>query len=296
VSAPDWKLQTQFNTSLVKTTSSIGTFVEDVDGRARVNVFDNTITARYATRYKPRRGEGVVLTFHGNTVRVTGPLASRSKLGTVTVVGHPYLTITCDGKTYTRMPYTVSYENAGPKVGDTVSIDWDAGYVVDKVTATPDDGDATPKLTTAQHPFTLTLFAKQSGSYNTSKNKWVTRDLYCDSDHQAAWFYGTTIRHSLKNDAYISSIEIYLSLRTRDKKHVRPKLGKHSDSAEKSGGVSSSDAFTVPHVSGWVHLPVAWAEGWRANVGGVTISDGNSIYRGIGTDRQSGKIRIRGRQ
>lgn len=294
MSAPDWKLQAALNAALVKTTQSLGIFVTDDGGRAVVNVFDNTITCRYATRYKPRPREGVVLEFHGNTVRLIGPTAARSKLGTVTVVGHPYLTVVCDGRTYTGMPYTVAYENSGPKVNDTVAIDWDGGYVTGSVTATPTDAGATPKLTTDQQPFTLLLFAKQSGSYDTSTNRWMSRDLYCDSSHEAAWFYGDTIHRSLKNDAYISSVEIYLSLRV--KKGVMPSLGKHSDATEQSGGVSSSSTFTTPHWTGWVHLPVAWGEDWRANRGGVTISGGSSIYRGIGMDRQSGKLRIRGRQ
>lgn len=295
MSAPDWALQAGFNTALTKTTSSLGIYVADTgDGWAVVNVFDTTITCRYATRFRPRVGEGVVLTFHGNKVRLTGPTASKNKIGTVTVVDHPYLTITCDGRTYDEMPYTVSYENSGPKVGDTVSIDWDAGYVIDAVTATPTNAPATPKLTTDQQPFTHELFAKQSGSFDTAKNKWTTRDLYCDSHHQAAWFYGSTVKNNLRDDAYISSVEIYLSLRV--KKGDRPKLGRHSDASEQSGGVYSSDTFTLPHWNGWVALPTAWADTWRTTVGGVTISGGDSVYRGLGTDRQSGKLRIKGRQ
>jgi hypothetical protein len=293
VSAPDWRAQAKLNGGLQKTTQTLGLFVADVDGRAQVNVFDDTIEARYATRYKPRPGEGVVLTFFGNQVRVTGPTASKNRLGKVTAVAHPYLTITCDGRTYKNMPYTVSYQSAGPKVGDTVAIDWDKGYVEDAVTADPVDAAVTPKLTTNQEDFKVYVFARQSGSFETEKNRWVTRDLYCGSKYSAGWFYGSAIRDKLRDDAYISSVEIFLSLRTKKGDH--PKIGHHSDASEHTGGVSVYDGVTRDW-TGWVPLPVAWANTWRTELGGVSISGGDSIYRGIGTDRQSGKLRIRGRQ
>lgn len=296
MSAPDWRDQAAFNASLPKTTQTVGIYLETVNGLAVVNVFDDTITCRFKTHFRPVRGDGVILEFFGNTVRLLGPTSSKANIGKVTTVGHPLLTVSVEGKSY-QLPYTVAYETQSnpPKVGDTVAIDWSGGgYVTGSITATPAGGTATPKLTTAQHPFTFTLYAKQAGSYDTAKARWVSGDLYCDSSHQAAWFYGNTIRNQLRDDAWIQSVEIYLSLRVRQ--GAVPTLGKHSDASEKAGGVSSSSTFTVKHRTGWIPLPVAWGIDWRANVGGVTITGGSSIYRGLGSDRQSGKIRIRGRQ
>jgi hypothetical protein len=289
---PNWRRNALLFQSFTKVTQTIGIFVTDVGGRAVVNVGESNITVRYATRYKPLPGDGVILQFFGNDVRIVGPTAARNGIGTVTAIHDPYLTITCDTKTYS-LPYTVAYQTAGPKVGDTVGIDWEKGYVVGAVTATPTGTTVRVKLTTDQKPFDLSFYATQSGSYDTSKNRWLQGDLYCDSKHQAAWFYGKTVARSLKDDAYISSVEVYLPLRSR--LGVEPTVGKHSDAVEQSAGVSSSQG-AVRGWKGWISLPTSWGDIWKVNPGGVTITGGQSVYRGIGTDRQSGKLRIRGRQ
>lgn len=303
MSVPSWRRNTQLFAALPKTTSTIGLYVKDVGGLGQVQIGDGTITVRYATRYRPRPGEGVILTFFGNQVRITGPTAARDSVGKITAVhaSTGLVDVTCDGKSYS-MPYTQSYENQsntagglGPLVGDTVSINWDGtAYVIDKLTATVVAPDI-PPLTSSQRRFTRTFAPTQSGSYTSAKNKWTgrTTDLFCDSAHQAAWFYGTKLKDTLKNAALIESVEIYLSLRT--KKGVEPSIGRHSDASEQAGGVSLSD-LAVRGWKGWIPLPTAWGDDWRVNVGGVGITGGSSIYRGIGTDHQSGHLRIRGRQ
>lgn len=301
---PSWRLNAQLFTALEQTTSTIGVFVRDVNGRATVNIGDGTITGiRYATRYRPRKGEGVILTFYGNTVRITGPTVSHDNQGTITAVdaAHGVVTVLCDAKHYT-LPYTQSYENEsntsgglGPLVGDLVSINWDGvSYVIDRLTAATVDPDV-PPLTSNQRNFTKVFYPTQSGSYVTARSRWsgTKADLYCDSTHQAAFFYGNTVKTTLRNAAWIDSVEVYLSLRT--KSGAEPTIGRHYDGSEQSGGVSLSDG-AVRGWKGWVPLPVAWAEDWRAAVGGVALTGGESVYRGIGTDHQAGKLRIRGRQ
>jgi hypothetical protein len=289
---PNWRRNALLYQSFTKVTQTIGTFVHDVNGRAVVNVGESSITVRYATRYKPQPGDGVLLQFFGNDVRIVGPTAARNGIGKVTAIHDPYLTVLVDGKSYS-LPYAVTYQTAGPHVNDTVGIDWEKGYVTGAVTAAPTGTNVPVKLTTDQKPFDLYFYAAQSGSYDTSKNRWSSKDLYCDSSHQAAWFYGTKVARSLKDDAYISSVEVYLPLKSRS--GAEPTVGRHSDAAEKSGGVYTSDG-AVRGWKGWIQLPTAWGDDWKTTPGGVTISGGNSIYRGIGTDRQSGKLRIRGRQ
>lgn len=301
---PSWRYDAQLYAALEKTTSTIGVFVADVSGRATVNIGDNTITGiLYATRYRPRKGEGVILTFYGNKVRITGPTAAKSNQGTITAIdaAHGLVTVLCDSKHYS-LPYTQSYENEsnsagglGPVVGDLVSINWDStSYVVDKITAATVDPDV-PPLTSAQKSFTKVFYPTQSGSYVTATSKWTGKkaDLYCDSTHEAAFFYGSAVKDSIKNAALIESVEVYLSLRT--KAGAEPTIGRHYDGSEQSGGVSLSDGATRGW-KGWIRLPVDWAQDWRSAVGGVAISGGKSIYRGIGTDHQAGKLRIKGRQ
>jgi hypothetical protein len=302
MSLPNWKRNAQLFTALTSTDTTVGIYVGRSGDLSTVNVGDSTVDVRATTKYRPWPGDPVILTWTNGRLRLTGPAHTKSATGVVQSVGVPYITVACDDRSY-RLPYAVSLEG-GLKAGDKVAIDWAGNYVKDKVSADPPDVYAGPKLTTAQHPFTLYFFAKQSGSYKSfnpkgaapAYSKWWTDDVHADDDDVAGWFYGNTIRKSLKNDAWISSLEVYLPVRST-KGAGLPKIGRHTQDTRPSGSLSVSDEATRHRKSGWVTLPKEWAETWRDSPGGIGVQHGgNTIFKGIHADRQSGKLRIRGRQ
>jgi hypothetical protein len=286
---PDWAVSQRTDIDEVLTT--VGTYVERDGEYAIINFRDSSAPIRMATTYRPVPGEPVTLTCVKNQWRVTGPTRARSSTGTITKVAYPRVTVECDDKSY-QLGYSTKLDDL--HVGDKVAIVWSGGgYVSDKVTATNDDGNATPRLTTDQRPFELNLFAKQSGSFR--KNKWWTQDVRADDG--GGWFYGADLARKLRDDARITSVELYLPLRSA--KGALPKIGRHTQGSRPSSALSLSDTFRAKARSGWIRLPVAWAETWRASAGGVGISgtdSGDNVYKGIQADRQSGKLRIKGRQ
>jgi hypothetical protein len=315
MSAPNWRLNAQLFSTLTPTdtvvgtyqgrdgdlcTISFGTYTDDDDGAVQ-----SVVSVQSVTRYRPWPGEAVVLTWIKNQLRLTGPASTYSSNGVIAQVGNPYVHVTSNGKDYT-LPYAVSL-TGNLAVGDNVAIDWDAGgYVKDKLTAAALGPDQAPKLTTAQKPFTLNFFAKQSGSRKSfnppgsstpAYSKWWTQDVIADDDNVGGWFYGNVLRKTLRNDAYISSVEIYLPVRST--KGGLPKIGRHTRDTRPSDAdsLSVSDAATRGARAGWVRLPTEWAEAWRDNPGGVAVNGGGTtVYKGIQANRQSGKLRIKGRQ
>lgn len=305
MSVPNWRRNAQLFTELTTTDTTVGVYVKPDGDLNVVNVGESTISVRSSTRYRPRNGEPVILTWTNGRLKMTGPARAKSSNGKVVSVANPYAVVTVDGKNYT-LPFAVSL--AGTlAANDPVAIDWDydQGYIKDKLSAAVVGGDVAPKLTINQRPFTLYFFAKQSGSRKSfnpkgaapAYQKWWTQDVIADDDNVGGWFYGNVLRKSLRNDAFISSVEVFLPLRSA--KGGLPKIGRHTRDTRPndSDSLSVQDADTRKKRSGWVRLPVEWAEAWRDNAGGVAVNDGGTnVYKGIQADRQSGKLRIRGRQ
>lgn len=297
MSAPNWRYNAQLFAALTKTDTTVGIYAayDPATGLHTVNFAESTVDVKPHTRYMPAIGEPVVLTWINNQLRLTGPARTKSTEGTVLSVAPPLVSVSSNANIY-NMPYDVDLQG-DLATNDQVVIDWDYrnGYVKSKLSTSGTNADAPPKLSIDQKPFTLYFFAKQSGSRKNSK--WWTQDVIADDDNVGGWFYGNVIRKSLRNDAYISSVEIYLP--PRSLKGALPKIGKHSEDTRPTGddSLSVSEAATRGRKSGWVRLPVEWAEGWRDSAGGVALNDGGkNIYKGIQADRQSGKLRIRGRQ
>jgi hypothetical protein len=326
MSVPNWRRNAQLLSTFTPTDTVVGTY-EKRDGELSVVSFgtydtDDTglvksfVSVKSNTRYRPWPGEPVVLTWVKGQLRITGPASTYSGEGVITRVGNPTVGVAVDGKDY-NLPYAVSLTGQ-LAVNDYVAIDWDIGYVKDKLTAAALGAEKEPKLTTDQHPFTLYFFAKQSGSRKSfnpkgaapAYSKWWTQDVIADDDNVGGWFYGDVLRKTLRDDAYISSVEIYLPVRTT--KGGLPKIGRHSQDkrpADKDS-LSVQDEHTPSMRGGWVRLPVEWAQSWRNNPGGVGVSGsgpgfpnpggppghGPTTYKGIQANRQSGKLRIRGRQ
>lgn len=295
MSAPNWRYNAQLFSALTKTDTTVGIYggYDDATKLHSVNFAESTIDVKAATRYMPAIGEPVVLTWLNRQLRLTGPARTKSSEGTVLSVAPPLASVSSNSNIY-NMPYDVQL--AGQlATNDQVVIDWDYrnGYVKSKLSAAGVSADAPPKLSIDQKPFTLNFFAKQSGSFKDSK--WWTQDVRATDDDIGGWFYGNVIRKSLRNDAYISSVEIYLPARSTG--GALPKIGRHSEDTRPSGSLSVSDAAARGDRAGWVRLPKEWAEGWRDSAGGVAVSHGGTnIYKGIQANRQSGKLRIRGRQ
>lgn len=324
MSVPNWRRNAQLFTEQSTTDTVVGIY-EGRDGElSRISfgtydtddsgLVESIVSVKSSTRYRPRPGEPVILTWTNRQLRLTGPARAASAQGKITEVGNPYVHVLCDGKDYT-LPYAVSLAG-NLAVNDTVAIDWDGGYVKDKLSATTIGPDQDPKLTSDQRKFDLSFFAKQSGSRKSfnpkgsapAYSKWWTQDVIADGDNVGGWFYGDVIRKSLRDDAYIASVEIYLPLRSIT--GGIPYIGRHPR-ATRPG---DSDSLTLQDkgtfgTSGWVPLPVEWAETWRTAVGGVGVDNatvilnpgapdvrGKVIYKGIQAARQSGKLRIRGRQ
>jgi hypothetical protein len=301
MSAPNWRRNAQLFAAIEKTDTTIGIYagVNPTTNLHTVNFAESTVEVNSATRYNPPIGEPVILTWINGILRLTGPARAKASEGTIISLQQGGLFGVGTNDNIYNMPADVTVA-PNLQVNDAVVIDWDyrRGYIKSKLTAAGIDGDKPPKLTVDQKPFTLNFFAKQSGS--KKDGKWWTQDVIADDDNVGGWFYGNVIRKSLKNDAYISSVEIYLPLRSG--KGPLPQIGRHSEDTRPSntGSFSINDAATRGKRSGWVRLPVEWAEGWRDTDGGVGIrqqgSSGTNRYKGIQADRQSGKLRIRGRQ
>lgn len=308
MSVPNWRRNAQLFAEITKTDTTVGIYAgyDYVTRLHTINFAESTVQVPASTRYLPVAGEAVILTWINRRLRLTGPARAKSSEGTIIGYSAPYATVANGNELY-QLPVSVPIANAGLATNDEVVIDWDyrGGYVKDKLTAAGTDPDKPPKLTVDQKPFTLYFFAKQSGSRKSfnpagsapSYSKWWTQDVIADDDNVGGWFYGNTIRKTLRNDAHISSVEIYLS--PRSLKGARPNIGRHTRDTRPGDddSLSVSDAAARGGKSGWVRLPVEWAEAWRDNAGGVALSDGGTnIYKGIQADRQSGKLRIRGRQ
>jgi hypothetical protein len=306
VSVPNWRKNAQLFTALTVTDSTVGIFVGvDSDGLNVVNVGESTVSVKAATKFRPAKGEPVTLTWINGRLRLTGPARAKSSDGVVVSVNNPHVTVKVEGINYV-LPFAISITDQ-LEVGKPVKVDWDYrnGAVTDVLSTVDPDNPAEPRLTIDQKPFTLYFFAKQSGSRKSfnpkgaakAYTKWWTQDVIADDDNVGGWFYGPTIRKSLRDDAFISSVEVFLP--PRSVKGGLPKIGRHTQDKRPSGddGLSVQDADTRKARSGWVKLPTEWAETWRANAGGVALSHGGTnVYKGIQANRQSGKLRIRGRQ
>jgi hypothetical protein len=295
MSAPNWRYNAQLFAALTTTDTTTGIYAgyNDTTRLHTINFAESSVDVKASTRYTPAIGEPVILTWINKQLRLTGPARARSSEGVIISVANPLVGVAANSSIY-NMPYDVNL--AGDlAINDPVVIDWDYrnGYVKSKLSTAGANADTPPRLTVDQKPFTLNFFAKQSGSYKDGK--WWTQDVRADPDDVAGWFYGNVIRKTLRNDAYISSVEIYLPPRSTG--GALPMIGRHGQDSRPSGALSVSDAATRGDRNGWVRLPVAWAEGWRDSAGGVALSHGGTnIYKGIQANRQSGKLRIRGRQ
>jgi hypothetical protein len=307
MSVPNWRRNAQLFTALSTTDTIVGIYsdYDPTTGLHTVSFGSSEVQVKSSTRYMAIIGEPVILTWINKQLRLTGPARARSSEGVVIGVANPYATVVVGDNIY-NMPMSISIA-ASIAVNDNVVIDWDYrnGYVKDKLTAAGTAGDKPPKLTLDQRPFTLYFFAKQSGSRKSfnpkgaapAYSKWWTQDVIADDDNVGGWFYGNVIRKTLRDDAFISSVEIYLPVRTT--KGGLPKIGRHTQDVRPgdNDSLSVQDAATRGARSGWVRLPTEWAETWRTTAGGVAVNDGGTTtYKGIQAARQSGKLRIRGRQ
>lgn len=312
MSARNWRNNERLLAELRTAPSTTGIYVRKDGTLARVNVGDGAISVPVRGRYRPFRGDPVLLEWHEGRIYMAGPAVAKTVVGTVTATGNPLLTVTAGARTY-KLPFAVSYDNAA--VGDTVGIEWadEDSYITGKISGSAELGSVEEKISLDQHPFTLYFFAKQSGSYSSydppgaapSTSSWRTQAIEANADALAAWYYGNALRKSLRNDAYISSVEIYMPLVwDRDRAHF-PRVGRHTEDVKPSGSPSITDEDETPDLDsrngskkfGWIHLPTAWADLWRSNSGGVGIAHGgDALYDGLPNDRQSGKLRIRGRQ
>jgi len=284
---PDWA--NEYAVDVPYTESTIGTYVERDGRNAVVNFRDSSVSVPMETTYRPVPGEPVTLKWFGPLLRLTGPTRARASTGKITAVGYPKVTVDVEDETY-KLYYDVKLDDLA--VNDRVAIVWSGGgYVSAKVTGTADNSPATPRLTSDQKPFDHIYMAKDSGSY--WDGRWRSRDVLAAKG--GAWFYDAASLKRIRDDAHIESVQIWLPLRSS--KGGLSKIGRHTQTKRPSGDVSLSDLAVRKPRSGWVKVPIEWAESWRANGGGVGISGGgDNVYKGIQANRQSGKLRIRGRQ
>src|SRR4051812_35541688 len=134
MSVPNWRRNAQLFTTVSKTDTVIGIYQGvDGDGLSVVSfgsypdddsgLVQSIVSVRSSTRYRPAKKEPVVLTWINGRLSLTGPAHPKAADGTVVSVANPYVTVVCEGKTYT-MPFDVSVAG-NIKAGDPVAIDWD---------------------------------------------------------------------------------------------------------------------------------------------------------------------------
>ena len=271
---------------------TVGIFTSFSGGLANVNIGDRSVALPCVGFTPPTEGMAVQLERRDGQLILTGPAAPLNSLGTLTATGSPLATVTIDSVAY-LLPYLSSYT---PVLNDKVVVDWTAGVIQGKVSTTPTSvappavqNDPAPKP--PLDPGTPVL-AIDSGQFYIPNGNWPTNGPRATDTSNGAWFYGSRVRDYLSGSSP-TGIAIYLPLLQQ---LGIANIGVHAYGSKPRGWTGISLSTAMGARSGWVSLPVSFAEYLRDNVGGIAVTSGNGLNRwnGVQADAYSGALRFTG--
>ena len=261
-------------------------FVKMVGPLAVVNIGDRSVSVPCSGFYPPLAGMIVQVERRNGRLLLTGPAVPLDPMGVMVSAGTPKALVNSGGVEY-LLGLRAGYS---PVVGDVVEINWNTAIIQGKVTVA-----AVPLGTVANPPVTSSplstdpVLADGSGSY---QGRWWMNDVWASNNNDGAWFYGGRIQSALVG-ASISKIEIYLPLMSRI---GNVPIGVHSSGSQPGGPVAASMLTALGNRSGWVELPIGFANYLRDNAGGIFVQGGTGSNRWKGTqkDSLSGALRFQG--
>lgn len=275
--------------------SSVGIFLEMVDGLARVNVHGATVDIRCDGWTPPVPGMPVRVETVHSIMRVVGPSQAKSARGEVleSLDGDTRARVSVDGEEFTlsvMAPYV-------PIPTDPVVIDWQSGFILGEQAAAVQTSSPLP-VGNAGAPFSgLLVQARSSGKYDyPNSNWWGTGDVRASNNNDGAWFYHGELR--VLAGASVDSVELYLPTPWRAQGVL--KIGLHPHPTKPGGAPSIGSLFDAPARSDWVRLPDSWGNYLRDNPDsgiGVTSGSGDNQWPGVTGDRfnpMSGALRFAG--
>jgi len=253
---------------------------------AVVNIGDRAVAIPCSGFYPPLTGMVVQLERRNGQLLLTGPAVPLDPMGVMVSAGTPKALVNSGGVEY-LLGLRDTYS---PVVGDKVEINWATAIIQGKVTVAAAPVNPTLNLPPAAGPLsTDPVFAEGSGSY---QGRWWMNDVWASNNNDGAWFYGGRIQSALAG-ASISKVETYLPLMSQI---GNVQIGVHSSGSQPGGPVSVSMLTSLGNRSGWVELPVAFANYLRDNAGGIFVAGGTGSNRWKGTqkDALSGALRFQG--
>lgn len=273
--------------------SIIGVFRSQVGPLCVVDVGDARISVPSNSAVPPIPGESVrLLRVNGLTV-LMGPTVPRAPFGRVTVTGVDSATVEYPAGSGVTQIMAVP-DGLVLAVNDNVRIDWFAGGVIAaRYTITPVYVTPPAPVVVVGGRVTQKFTAVQAGSWGAAYG-WNTPDVWASDSYTGAWFYGVKIADTIPDTAVIESARIYLPIRKNS--GGNPIFGTHSSAYKPGGNVTFVSTAALTTRSGWVTVPVAYANYLKANYGGLGFDHGGfSIWNGIEgayRDTESGALEI----
>ena len=253
---------------------------------AIVNIGDRSVSIPCSGFYPPLAGMIVQVERRNGRLLLTGPAVPLDPMGVMVSAGTPKALVNSGGVEY-LLGLRAGYS---PVVGDAVEINWSTAIIQGKVTVAAVPADTTANPPAAAGPLSPDpVFAEGSGSY---QGRWWMNDVWASNNNDGAWFYGGRIQSALAG-ASMAKIEIYLPLMSQI---GNVQIGVHSSGSQPGGPVAASMLTALGNRSGWVELPLAFANYLRDNAGGIFVQGGSGSNRWKGTqkDSLSGALRFQG--
>jgi len=286
--------------SVVDVDQSVGTYAGIIDGLPRVDYQGVRVPAALTGTTALIIGSQVRVVRVANKFLVLGNSEQKEPVGKV-------LSPSSGGKVLIENPVGSGLQvmllctpDIAFKAGDTVVIDWAAGGIVGyRLTAAPPPPTPVtppPGPDTGPKPFEYTFQAAGSGSWRSGR--WASDSVYYAQSYGVGmWHYGAQIRNTLADNAQISSLEIFVTV--LESSGSNPVFGWHGFDDKPGGDFGLNDAFTINGLtrgfSGWVGLPASWINAGREGGFGVAVKGaGYRVFKGRGSDGESGRLRVRG--
>lgn len=259
--------------------------------KALVNTGESSVVLPFVGMHLPPSGHPVQLELRAGQMVVTGPARPLPGIGKITATGSPKATVAAWGVSYV-LAYRAGYT---PVVDDDVEISWsgDEGVIQGKVTAVTvavPPPVLAPPGTTLFHP--PPFLAIDSGTWNPSYSKWITRDVWASLSTTGAWFHGNTVKDTIPDSAVVKLARIFLPPLSLT--GGAPILQRHTSPTKPGSPVTFIGAgVALGSRSGWVDFPLSWVDYLKANPGGIGMNHGGfNKYRGTQSDGLSGALDI----
>lgn len=264
---------------------------------AMVNVRGSTIPAAMCGE-QPNVGGHVWVLSVGDTALIIGKPA-RPAMGTVqSSPSQGFVSIaTDDGKTRS-LPYSV---DDPPVAGQRWLLDWAAdGHAIARASGEVGAPPYTPE--TSPLPGLggggvqeRTFHPTDSGSFRGGW--WTSKVYYAENNTVGAYFYGTSIKDTIPDNAPISKVQIYLNCEL-SQGSSSTFWGLHGFAGKPTGsGFSINDDVDKGYFGvggGWYDFPLAWGDALKVgtSLGIGTAGPGYRIFTGVEGGQQHGAIRI----